>query len=135
MTDAWMKRGAERQSFLEDIKRLILDEWQQTHMSRVPEYLLLGQFVTYFGKQDGFLLDYPDHTSVAQSMKKLFREQIEPQAKLFSRTSEEKDALLSELAEWVLQSVVRPYKHALSSQEVHEPEKLFDGKKATDKVI
>lgn len=132
MADAWMKRSGERQRFLEDIKKLILDEWLETHMSRVPEYLLHGQFVTYFSKQDGFLLDYPDHTHIAQSMKKLFREHIVPQVQAFARTSQEKNALLAELAEWVHQSVVRPYKHALTSQEIHEPEKVFDGKTATE---
>lgn len=125
MTDAWMKRGGERQRFLEDIKRLILDEERESHESRLPQYAIHAVILEYLSHKDDcntpFIADSPSKVR----MRGVFHQTILPLVDEFARDKVEGLSLISELFVWTGSSVAHFFQSELMRLEIHHPEKVL----------
>ncbi len=132
MTEAWMRRGSERQEFIERLKMLIIDDEEESHNRlsvQIPLLILLVQHLAVTEKAD--LLDI---VPVPKRTRDLFFTLILPELTSFARTPEEAAALLAELFLWEANSIANAFKSPLQTQEIMEPEKVFGGHQAMDDV-
>ncbi len=132
MADAWMKRSSERQALLDTLKRAIVDEEEESHRRVTFQLALCTAFLEFFKGIDR--LYPPPFVPPGNSQERFLAEKILPAIRDFSRTDEETLALATDLFDWECQSISRYFKAPLQQQELDEPEKLYDGHKAMDKV-
>ena len=59
---------------------------------------------------------------------------ILPKVTEFARTPEEALSLVAEIFKWEAESIVHHFQSLLQTQEINEPEKVFNGHKAMDNV-
>ncbi len=130
MTDAWMKRGAERQEFLESLKRQIIDEEEESHQRLTVQIPLAIAVMELLGASS----PAPITVVAKEKVWHLLSKKVWPQIKSFARTPEEEKALLAELLLWEANSLANYFKAPLQTQEIDEPEKLFEGRQAMDKA-
>ncbi len=138
MSDAWMKRGAERQELLELLKRLIIKQEDKVHDSQVARHATNTVLMEHLALKSGVALIFMSTTSevtvARRNMQQLFQDMILPQIKDFAKAEEEENALIAELYTWSSVSIAAHFKGALMTAEIREPETFFDGKQATDPV-
>ena len=125
-----MRRGAERQQFLEEIKKLVLDEEREAHESRLPIYATHAVILEYLSHKDAgntpFIADSPSKVR----MRGVFHQTILPLVTDFARTDTEALSLIAELFVWTSASVARFFQNELMRQEIHHPEKILGSQSA-----
>ena len=128
MAEAWMKRDAERQGFLDEMKRAVMGEEAKAYR-RMPSQLdMCRAILEYFAE------GAPSVPFVETSARQFFRTQVLPAIEEFARTPEEALALVADLFLWLCQSITRYSRVPLEVQEECEPERIFAGHKAMDEV-
>jgi len=132
MSDAWMKRGGERQRFREEVQREMLDYEQDTHSQSGRAKAQIGWLIA-MGNLFAMTEGVPTITNVitGENYKKeidFFREKIFPAIDEFSRAPEETMLICAELFEWVTQSLARQAKVPYQVLEQDDPDKLFKDK-------
>ena len=125
-----MKRGVERQEFLDLLKREIMDEEDESHQRLTIQIPFTVAMVELLGTSS----PAPITVEAKDKAWRLLSKRIWPQIKDFARTPEEADTLLAELLVWESNSLANYFKRPLQIQEICEPEKLFEGRKAMDKA-
>ena len=133
MTDAWMQRGSERQVFVEKVKQTLYQELDDTHTYEAAQVVLCAAFTEFFAKQQD--IQRRMHVSLKAEdspLRTFLFEKVWLAVQEFARTPEEALALMADLFKWCSESIVRSAKIPLQTQEVLEPEKVFDGHGAMD---
>ncbi len=133
MTEAWMKRGLERQNLLDDIKRQIMDEEEESHNRITVQVPTIVGLLCHLANTDGVGFEEL-HDAQDSPAWGWFCETILPQVVNFARSKQEELALLAEILMWETTSVVNRYRQELNSQEIHEPDKVFGTSSAMDVV-
>jgi hypothetical protein len=130
MTDAWMKRGGERQRFLEGLERTIMDELDETHSYTAAQCLFAAALLELISDQS--LKGQPSELRFEMALGRkdnrfriFVREKILPAVQEFARTTEEAHALTASLFRWSSESVVKAASAPLQTQETFEPDKVF----------
>ena len=131
--EAWQKREAEQQQFLEELHREIMDavetatekmgesETQEyIHLLKTADFLLRALIRQGQGRQKDWREVFVNP----------FIEKIEN----FARTPEESKVLQERLLKKVLESGLTKIHGEYLHQSVHEPEKLYEGHKTMDEV-
>lgn len=130
MTEAHVKRDVERQDFLDQLKRQIYEEEEETHdrmQMQAPFAIAIVAHLASRGRTKlPFAIDSPAAT--------FFEGAILPQINEFARTPEEEGALVAELLQWEANSIANSFRSALQTQEIHEPGRLFEGRQAMDEA-
>jgi hypothetical protein len=125
-----MKRGAERQRFLENVQRHLIDNEEESRhrvLSQINTHIAIME---HFAKANGT----PGANWPQTEERRYFTETILPAIKEFAQTDEEAMALIADLFTWEGNSLANHFKAPLHTQEMMEPEKVFDGHKAMDRV-
>ena len=128
MIEAWMKRDAERQKLLDAMKQVLLDEEAKAHRRMPLQIDMCRAMLEHFAE------GAPSVPFVETSARQFFRTQVLPAIEEFARTPEEALALVADLFLWLCQSITRYSRVPLEVQEECEPERIFAGHKAMDKV-
>ncbi len=135
MTEAWMKRGAERQEFLNRIKRVFYDELDETNQYGDAQVLLCMAFTEFFARQRNIGRPlYNGSLTQDNWLWTLLFDKVWPVVQAFARTPEEAMDLMADLFKWSSESVIGSVKGPLQTQEITEPEKVFGGRKSMDEV-
>lgn len=93
MTEAWVKRGLERQEFLDVLKQKIMDKESEAP-SRLPAQLnFIGVLTEHFARMD-------ESVSGKNPLRQFFKTDILSPIKDFARTDEEALSLIAELFQW-----------------------------------
>lgn len=131
MTEAWMRRGAERQDLLEKIKRDVLDEQAETHQYERSKFAFNAALLEYLSEQNG---NGPPTQAADTPERRYLRERVLPAIAKFARTPIEARALVAELYLWHCETIAKRFKAELQSEGARDPEKVFGGRRAMDEV-
>ena len=130
MAEAWMKREAERQGFLDTLRRAVMDEEAEAHRRIHSQLDMCKAIVEYFAERE----DAPSVPFFDTSARRFFRTKVLPEIEEFARTHEEVLALVAGLFLEECQSITLCFRQPLVKQEISEPERVFEGHEAMDEV-
>ncbi len=130
MTEAWMKRGSERQEFLDNLKRAIYDEEEEYRKRMGMQIPFAVVILNHLGNN----LERLDLPILVMAKANDFFEGILKEIKAFARTPQEELALIADLLEWEVASIATYFRQPLQVQETIEPEKVFEGRRAMDRA-
>lgn len=126
INDLTQAREADRQQFVEEAWRLVLEEMEETHEAVAGRFVMARLFMDYLMKRAQVVLPQPRHeTTCEQVLRRFFDQRLLPQIEGFARTSQEKDDMVATLADQVFQALTRSSHHDLIHQHIHEPQKLY----------
>lgn len=125
LVDMKQEREAEEQKFLQEIQRAIID--QEDHEEARLKFLaeMAMAIAAFLAKEAGEELPWFDLVGTEF----IFKTGILPAISSFSKTNEERNALLSRLLEWCVSSFTYHFHAEFLSQMVQAPEKVL-GEKA-----
>lgn len=133
MTEAWMKRAHERQKLLEKLMREAFEAEEECR-DEARFYLLAAiQLTNHFLAERGGSVVLPPHNHDEQTLGRWPLKALE-EIRRFGRTPEERRMLAAELLKKVTDQALAHAYRAMLAQEVHEPEKVYDGHGAMDEV-
>ncbi|MBM3272051.1 hypothetical protein FJY94_02075 [Candidatus Kaiserbacteria bacterium] len=103
MSDEWMKLGALRQEFLEELKRYIIDEEEETHRRMELQAPLAMVLLAHLAQAEGVQMPLPKGLRAET----FFKDKILPEIRAFAKSDEEVTALVAEILEWETASIVQ----------------------------
>lgn len=129
-SDAKMERGAERQELLDGLKRKVMK--MEDEGGRLMTQVMLSEVMTrYLAVETGEIVPAYPHSCA----KNLFYDELLLAIKDFSRTEQERNALVADLLAWVNQSFVGYFANQLMIQENHQPELLFSSDLGQEQLL
>ena len=137
MPDAFMKRSAERQQFLEEMQSLLrkLDEESPGWIERRDEaYGYLSCQIIFYIHHDGKLSDHKGGLRHEIAARHFLRTTLLQAVEAFSRAEVEADCLLAELAIWLTKTALAEQQFRLTALEMEQPKLIFRAPTATAKV-
>lgn len=119
--EAWQKRAVERQELLQKLKRDVynIEDVMDLPAEVVSENLALCLLALHRISCGREKISLPQGWPLS-----LYKCIIKP-INEFSRTTEERNALLCEMAEFFLNQIASSFRAALQHQETFEPERIF----------
>lgn len=129
MDQAWMIRSSQRQMLLETLKHRIMNAEEKRELRIDYD---LAKICLVFLEFGGTMLRTPPN--VGFDSWELFHETLLPSIEKFARAVEERDAMISDLLEWLIGSVTRDPRATLVRKEIAEPQTIFRAETATTEV-
>lgn len=133
MPQAWEVREAQRQRLLESLRMAAFREDEDLEGNHLNRFFLelVAEIISCLKTR---LTKQPDRPATEGRRVKDFVELAFSEISSFARTEEERDFLSAELALALFRSGLSPFFAALTRQEVHRPELVYGGHKATDEI-
>ena len=112
--DQLMRNGAERQDFLDELKRQIMDEEEQTHRRVSFQVPLTIDLLLCLAHADGVRIQIAGESAPGDFL----RERIMPQITAFAKSVQDQRVLIADLFLWEANSLTNRYREPLSPLDI-----------------